>query len=76
MKYLLALLIGLLLLRSLIPRKKLKPKEREGRAELLSKDPVCGLYVPENNSLSMTKGDKTYYFCSKECMRTFSTRRG
>ncbi len=72
MKYLLMVLIGLLLLRSLIPRKKLKRKEGRDRAEPLNKDPVCGIYVAESEAFSLRAGGETYYFCSKDCMRRFA----
>ena len=38
----------------------------------MAKDPVCGMYVEENeNALKATVRGTTYYFCSQTCMNTF-----
>jgi len=38
----------------------------------MAKDPVCGMYVKENeNALKVTIRGITYYFCSQTCMNTF-----
>lgn len=38
----------------------------------MAKDPVCGMYVDEEKApFKVTKGDITYYFCSKNCLNTF-----
>lgn len=76
MKYFVMVLMALLLLRSLIPRKKLKRKEGRDQAEPLNKDPVCGMYVSESDAFSLKAGGETYYFCSKDCLRTFARRTG
>lgn len=36
-----------------------------------AKDPVCGMYVSKNNSISRTINGKTYYFCSERCEKEF-----
>ncbi|MEM0135628.1 MAG: heavy metal translocating P-type ATPase [Thermoplasmatales archaeon] len=36
-------------------------------------DPVCGMYVPEEGSLTSTIDGQTYYFCSKNCMEKYSS---
>jgi Cu+-exporting ATPase len=39
----------------------------------LARDPVCGMYVDENTTPFKTVVDgKTYYFCSEQCLRTFT----
>lgn len=35
------------------------------------KDPVCGMNVLDEQALSATYGDRTFYFCSDLCRRTF-----
>ncbi|MBN2427190.1 MAG: YHS domain-containing protein [Deltaproteobacteria bacterium] len=35
------------------------------------KDPQCGTYVPQSESLTATRAGKTYYFCSSECREKF-----
>ncbi|MEM0157050.1 MAG: heavy metal translocating P-type ATPase [Thermoplasmataceae archaeon] len=34
-------------------------------------DPVCGMFVPDNSTLTLEKNGKTYYFCSRDCMEKF-----
>jgi len=39
----------------------------------LARDPVCGMYVDEETAAFKTVVDgKTYYFCSEQCLRTFT----
>jgi len=39
----------------------------------LARDPVCGMYVDEETTAFKTVVDgKTYYFCSEQCLRTFT----
>jgi Cu+-exporting ATPase len=39
----------------------------------LARDPVCGMYVDEKTAAFKTVVDgKTYYFCSEQCLRTFT----
>ena len=35
------------------------------------RDPVCGVYIPEQGALVERKGGKTYYFCSEACRKSF-----
>ena len=37
----------------------------------LMKDPVCGTYVSQEQSLSTTHGSESFYFCSEECRDKF-----
>ncbi len=39
----------------------------------MARDPVCGMYVDEETAAFKTVVDgKTYYFCSEQCLRTFT----
>jgi len=44
----------------------------------ITKDPVCGMQVDENearkNNLVITKNGKTHYFCSKSCKSKFGKK--
>jgi YHS domain-containing protein len=40
--------------------------------DTLVEDPVCHTYVPQGQSPSVEQDGKTYYFCSKECLTTFT----
>ncbi|MBA2848208.1 YHS domain-containing protein [Thermosulfuriphilus ammonigenes] len=51
------------------PGKK-KPAHRK-KGKILVKDPVCGLYIPEDEALKYEAGKHTYYFCSPSCQETF-----
>jgi YHS domain-containing protein len=48
---------------------------REGRGEpaptKLVRDPVCGTFVPQRESLSLTVRGATHYFCSEQCRANF-----
>jgi P-type Cu+ transporter len=37
-----------------------------------ARDPVCGMLVPTATALSADSGDRTYYFCSEGCLRSFT----
>jgi Cu+-exporting ATPase len=40
---------------------------------ILARDPVCGMFVDEKTAVWKTVVDgKTYYFCSEQCMLTFT----
>nr|WP_259658886.1 heavy metal translocating P-type ATPase [Burkholderia pseudomallei] len=39
----------------------------------LAKDPICGMMVDKVTALSTKRGDRTYYFCSDSCLRTFES---
>lgn len=39
----------------------------------MARDPVCGMYVDEKTAVYKTEVEgKTYYFCSEQCMLTFT----
>lgn len=38
-----------------------------GSSGSLKRDPVCGTYVPADNSVRKTVGGEVVYFCSPEC---------
>ncbi len=37
----------------------------------LVQDPVCGVYHPKRRAFRLKRNDKTYYFCSKNCLELF-----
>lgn len=37
-------------------------------------DPVCRVYVPRGAAVEETIGGQTYYFCSRDCARTFENQ--
>ena len=53
------------------PNKKSKGASTPKILEEMKKDPVCGTYVPEHQSLKYKAGGETYYFCSQECKDKF-----
>jgi len=48
-------------------------KEKIYTSENMAKDPVCGMVVPKKTGLKRKFGERTYYFCSESCLRTFET---
>jgi Cu+-exporting ATPase len=42
---------------------------------LMTKDPVCGMQVNEQNAAGKTEYQgRTYYFCSRACKSTFDKK--
>ena len=37
----------------------------------MAKDPICGMVIPKDRSIKREVGERTYYFCSENCVRTF-----
>lgn len=37
----------------------------------LAKDPICGMIVKKDTPLKIERGNRTYYFCSDNCMHVF-----
>ena len=58
-----------------------EPKNVEGRTSRdqpvyrgqMVRDPVCGVYIPQERSLEEHRSGKVYYFCSEACRETFRT---
>ena len=44
--------------------------------DVLVEDPVCRKLVPQQQALSLEKDGETFYFCSEECCRKFSSEKG
>jgi uncharacterized protein len=40
-------------------------------ANEMVRDPVCGLYVPSQDAVSLVKAGKKIHFCSDECLQRF-----
>ena len=40
----------------------------------LVQDPVCGIYCPKRDALSLNRQGKTYYFCSDKCRQEFKEK--
>jgi len=38
----------------------------------MAKDPICGMSVDEKTSFRLAYKDKTYFFCSKHCLKKFA----
>jgi len=41
----------------------------------LVQDPVCGVYCPKRDALSLNWQGKTYYFCSDKCRQEFRNQK-
>ena len=39
----------------------------------IAKDPICGMVIDKATALKSERGDRTYYFCSAGCQRTFES---
>lgn len=47
---------------------------RKVEAGEMVKDPVCGVYVDKESSISVRDGETKYYFCSYDCRDKFLQR--
>ncbi len=76
------LLIGLLIyLFFYEPPKKEKGRKEQRRPDphqpkRLVRDPVCNLYLPEEDAVKLNWKGQVYYFCSEECKRKFIENEG
>lgn len=54
-------------------KKEAKVKEKEDLAAtgVMTKDPICGTYVPIDGDIRVKQGDKVHNFCSYECRDKF-----
>ncbi len=56
-------------------RKKAKEAKKEKENLIatgeMTKDPICGTYVPINSDIRLREGDKVHCFCSYECRDRF-----
>ena len=44
--------------------------------DVLVEDPVCHNYIPQSQALKLNHENQVYYFCSKECCKTFLSTKG
>ncbi len=53
-------------------REALEEQAAKADAQEMTVDPVCGMTVDSDNAASSFEyKDKTYYFCSADCLQTF-----
>ena len=46
------------------------PRDRT-REEVIHRDPVCGVYVSENDAVVGTHEGRRHYFCSRACLEKY-----
>lgn len=67
---------GFRLLKSwLLSQIKLQPGDSRSHAEIedvMVKDPVCGIYVPKSESLTIRHQGQEVHFCSEKCKQEFT----
>jgi YHS domain-containing protein len=42
--------------------------------DILIEDPVCHVYVPKSQAVTLERNEKFYYFCSKKCRDAFCSK--
>jgi YHS domain-containing protein len=54
-------------------KKEVKDKEQEDLVAtgVMTKDPVCGTYVPVGSDIRIKEGEKVHCFCSYECRDSY-----
>lgn len=43
--------------------------------DVLVEDPVCHLYIPQREAVSLIVSGTTHYFCSPECRKKFQSEK-
>jgi YHS domain-containing protein len=76
LKMLLLVALCYLLYRLFRGSKKMEPLFGDKRLgalkhDILIEDPICHMYVPKSQAVSLERTEKTYYFCSKKCRDAF-----
>lgn len=71
--WLLFIYIGFRVVKSLTAPKDANPGVGAGRddAEVTHRDPVCGVYVAEDDAVVGTLDGERHYFCSMNCLEKF-----
>lgn len=54
-------------------KQQVQEKENENLAAngVMTKDPVCGTYVPVGSDIRIKEGDRVHCFCSYECRDSY-----
>ncbi len=47
------------------------PRAGPTRSGKLVKDPICGTYVTQGQSISTNRGSEVFHFCSEDCRKQF-----
>lgn len=50
---------------------QIKEKENLASTGVMTKDPICGTYVPVDGDIRVKQGEKMHNFCSYECRDKF-----
>lgn len=71
--WLLLIYIGYRIIISLTSGKKQEPAVRNGAAEgaTTHRDPVCGMYVSEEDAVVGKLDGQRHYFCSMDCLEKY-----
>ena len=61
-----------------VPRQESRkpPHTPESVVDQLVEDPMCHTFVPQHQAISAQIHQKTYYFCSKECLAKYRAQQG
>ncbi|MDQ7782868.1 MAG: YHS domain-containing protein [Desulfomonilaceae bacterium] len=63
-------------LKSLPHRSEVRISRGPGGVNEMVRDPVCGVYITEKESITAVVKGREYYFCSAECRRKFLEDQG
>jgi YHS domain-containing protein len=71
--WLLLIYIGYRVIMSLVNTKKpaAVKQDKEPEAAVTHRDPVCGMYVSEEDAVIGRHNDQRHYFCSMSCLEKF-----
>lgn len=55
---------------------KNSPGPNERITDVLVEDPVCHKLVPQQQAVRLDRDGETFYFCSDECCKQFTSEKG
>lgn len=75
-KILILLAVGYILYRTLkswmtSPPPKVNGQDQNQIDDVMVKDPVCQVYLPQREGIRWSHGGSDYFFCSEKCLELF-----
>lgn len=84
LRVIILLVLLYILYRLLFPRRRRReastgpagPRGSLASHDVLVEDPVCHIYIPKGQAVSLNRAGVTHYFCSEQCRETFRNHEG
>lgn len=57
-------------------QREIEPPAHDSYVSDMVRDPVCGIFIPANEAVTVVKNGRTVHFCSRECRKRFVDAHG